>query len=50
MYTSSDFNQGIDQMELSELIDIKFLQEYQDAFSEMRTLQQRLQLRLSNSF
>ncbi|MEE1361689.1 MAG: PocR ligand-binding domain-containing protein [Selenomonadaceae bacterium] len=34
MYTSPDFNQGIDQMELSELIDIKFLQEYQDAFSE----------------
>ena len=31
MYTSADFNQGIDQLELSELIDIKFLQEYQDA-------------------
>lgn len=34
MSTSVDFNQGIDQLELSELIDIKFLQEYQDAFSE----------------
>ena len=34
MSTSVDFNQGIDQLELAELIDIKFLQEYQDAFSD----------------